>query len=83
MPRVFLSFRWTLHQGWIQRQESRAEATMTLALPKTGLLTSQARPFVGKLYLADIGVPPELYAAPSLGFEVNTLFAEGAILQVV
>jgi NAD(P)H-hydrate epimerase len=56
---------------------------MTLALPKTGLLTSQARPFVGKLYLADIGVPPELYAAPSLGFEVNTLFAEGAILQVV
>ncbi|HEX9840676.1 MAG TPA: NAD(P)H-hydrate epimerase [Anaerolineales bacterium] len=61
----------------------RAEATMTLALPKTGLLTSQARPFVGKLYLTDIGVPPELYAAPSLGFEVNTLFAEGAILQVV
>jgi NAD(P)H-hydrate epimerase len=61
----------------------RAEATMTLALPKTGLLTSQARPFVGKLYLADIGVPPELYAAPSLGFEVNTLFAEGVILQVV
>jgi len=61
----------------------RAEATMTLALPKTGLLTSQARPFVGKLYLADIGVPPELYAAPSLGFEVNTLFAEGAILQVI
>jgi NAD(P)H-hydrate epimerase len=61
----------------------RAEATMTLALPKTGLLTSHARPFVGKLYLADIGVPPELYAAPSLGFEVNTLFAEGAILQVI
>jgi NAD(P)H-hydrate epimerase len=61
----------------------RAEATMTLALPKTGLLAPQAKHFVGKLYLADIGVPPELYATPSLGFYVDTLFAEDAILQVV
>lgn len=60
----------------------RAEATMALALPKTGLLASQARPFVGELYLADIGVPPELYAAPSLGFEVNSLFAEDSILRI-
>jgi hypothetical protein len=28
-------------------------------------------------------VPPELYATPSLGFEVDTLFAEDAILQVI
>ena len=38
----------------------RAAATMTLALPKTGLLVPTARPYVGDLYLADIGVPPAL-----------------------
>ena len=60
----------------------RATATMTLALPKTGLLTSQARPFVGDLYLADIGVPPELYAEPSLGWQVGVIFAEDSIIRV-
>ncbi len=39
----------------------RAEATMTLALPKTGLLVPAARPYVGDLDLADIGVTPTLY----------------------
>jgi NAD(P)H-hydrate epimerase len=39
----------------------RAAATMTLALPKTGLLVPAAQPYVGDLYLADIGVPPTLY----------------------
>jgi len=35
-----------------------ASATLTLALPKTGLLAPAAKPFVGDLYLADISVPP-------------------------
>ena len=39
-----------------------AHATMTLALPKTGLSAAGAVPLVGELYLADIGVPPALYA---------------------
>ncbi len=60
----------------------RAEATMTLALPKTGLLAPQARPFVGELYLADIGIPPELFAAPSLNIEVDSLFAEDSIFRI-
>lgn len=60
----------------------RAEATMTLALPKTGLLVPDARPFVGDLYLADIGVPPELYAHPSLGLTVGVIFAEDSIIRV-
>lgn len=50
----------------------RATATLTLALPKTGLLAAKAKPFVGDLYLADIGVPPELYRR--LGLEVPQLF---------
>lgn len=37
----------------------RADATMTLALPKRGLRGSR---FVGELYLADISVPPSVIA---------------------
>ncbi|MCP3990974.1 MAG: NAD(P)H-hydrate epimerase, partial [Actinomycetia bacterium] len=40
----------------------RADATMTLALPKAGLRVPEAGRVVGELYLADISVPPELYA---------------------
>jgi hypothetical protein len=32
----------------------QATATLTLALPKTGLLTAEARAVVGDVYLADI-----------------------------
>ena len=59
-----------------------ASATLTLALPKTGLLTLTAKPFVGDLYLADIGVPPELYAAPSLGLQVISPFREETIVKL-
>jgi NAD(P)H-hydrate epimerase len=58
----------------------RAAATLTLALPKTGLLTPQARPFVGDLYLADIGVPPALYRR--LGLDVGPIFGGDAIIRV-
>jgi len=57
----------------------RANATLTLALPKTGLLTSDATPFVGDLFLADISVPPQLYR--SLGLEVGPIFREHAIIK--
>ena len=60
----------------------RATTTMTLALPKAGLLTPQAQPFVGDLYLADIGVPPELYATPSLGIDVGPIFVHDTILRL-
>jgi NAD(P)H-hydrate epimerase len=58
----------------------RAADTLTLALPKTGLLAPQARPFVGQLYLADIGVPPELYHR--LDIEVGPLFADDSIVRI-
>lgn len=56
-----------------------AAATLTLALPKTGL---RGNPQVGELYLADISVPPELYAQPSLGLKVGSIFAQGDILAI-
>ena len=59
----------------------QATATLTLALPKQGFSAPAAAPYVGKLYLADIGVPHQLYAK-ALGLEVGPLFAEGPILHL-
>lgn len=58
----------------------RASATLTLALPKAGLLVPSARAFVGDLYLADIGAPPELYRR--IGIEVGPLFADDTIIPI-
>jgi NAD(P)H-hydrate epimerase len=58
----------------------RATATLTLALPKVGLLADAARAVVGKLYVADISVPPCVYAA--MGIQVPNLFAEDEIVRV-
>lgn len=58
----------------------RATATLTLALPKTGLRAPQAEAFVGELYLADIGVPPKVYQ--DLGYEVGNPFASGSIIRL-
>jgi NAD(P)H-hydrate epimerase len=35
--------------------------TLTLALPKKGLVQRRAKPYVGDLFLADIGVPLQVY----------------------
>ena len=60
----------------------RATATMTLALPKSGLRAQGVEAYVGELYLADISVPPSLYAEPALALEVGPLFAESEILRL-
>jgi NAD(P)H-hydrate epimerase len=58
----------------------RADATLTLAWPKTGLFSAAARPLEGYLYLADISVPAAVYQA--VGVECGTLFAQGPIVRV-
>jgi NAD(P)H-hydrate epimerase len=58
----------------------RAAATLTLALPKTGLLAPAALPFTGELAVADIGIPPEVYAR--VGVKALPLFAERSIVHV-
>ncbi len=60
----------------------RATATMTLALPQEGLRAPGAEERVGELYLADISVPPSLYAQPPLGLEVGHIFAESDIIRL-
>jgi NAD(P)H-hydrate epimerase len=58
----------------------RADATLTLALPKTGLLAGSARAVTGDIVVADIGVPPEAYAR--LGMTVGPVFATGDFVPV-
>lgn len=57
-----------------------AAATMTLALPKEGLRPAAVKAQVGELYLADISVPPALYAG--LGLDIGLIFAGSDILQL-
>jgi len=58
-----------------------ARATLTLALPKSGLVAPQAANNVGDLYVADIGVPAQMYRT-SFGLEAADLFASSDIVRV-
>ncbi|MDF1512540.1 MAG: NAD(P)H-hydrate epimerase [Anaerolineae bacterium] len=53
----------------------RANRILTLALPKTGL-----RNIPGALYLADIGIPPEVYR--QVGIDVPVLFSKRYWIQL-
>lgn len=56
-----------------------AAATLTLALPKQGL---ESKPDIaGELYLADISVPPALYAK-CFGLSVGPIFAKNDIIRL-
>jgi hypothetical protein len=55
----------------------RAAATLTLALPKAGLIDAQE---VGELYLADISVPRTAYAV--LGVEVPEIFDRAPVVRL-
>jgi NAD(P)H-hydrate epimerase len=54
--------------GVVNGAALRSAATMTIALPKRGLLTASGRTHSGDLYLADIGLPAPLYARAGLRF---------------
>jgi NAD(P)H-hydrate epimerase len=58
----------------------RAASTLTIALPKAGLVKPAAREWVGDLYLADISVPPAVYRR--LGIKVGPIFATADIIPV-
>jgi len=60
----------------------RATATMTLALPKEGLDGPAMESHVGELYLADISVPPRLYARPPLNIHIDPLFACEEVIRL-
>ena len=64
--------------GFISGGIVNADATLTLALPKAGILKEEIRKFVGDLYLGDISVPPLLYC--QLGLEVEPIFEKDPIV---
>lgn len=57
----------------------RATATLTLALPKTGLASAAARAVTGPVWVGDIGVPPAVYER--LGIAVGPIFRRGSYLR--
>ena len=67
--------------GDVHNSTVRATATLTLALPKTGLVSDPADAYVGELYLADIGVPPRLYSEIDLP-DPGALFTESDLIRL-
>ena len=65
--------------GDVHESTVRATATLTLALPKTGLVSGPARTQVGELYLADIGVPRQLYSEIGLS-DPGALFTKSDLV---
>jgi NAD(P)H-hydrate epimerase len=66
--------------GQVAEISIRADATLTLALPKQGLLTPTGRTNVGTLYLADLGLPAALYERMSLA--VDAPFSASRIVRL-
>ncbi len=59
----------------------RAALTVTLALPKRGLIATPSRALVGELLLADIGIPP--HAFDRLTIETRGLFVNGELVRII
>ncbi|MCF8261555.1 MAG: NAD(P)H-hydrate epimerase [Melioribacteraceae bacterium] len=59
-----------------------ADATLTLALPKKAFLVDATKEFVGKLYLADISVPPQLYSKPPFNYNVDNIFGGSDVIRL-
>ena len=59
----------------------RAALTVTLALPKRGLLATRSRALVGELLLADIGIPPQAF--DRLAIETRGLFERGDLVRII
>lgn len=59
----------------------RADATLTLAWPKVGLLAVPAQPYIGRLYLADIGVPAEVFT--TLDIPYAAVFSPGPVVRAI
>jgi len=70
-----------LASGTLHSPHARAEATLTLAAPKTALRGPAAAQTVGELYLADISVPE--WAFSRIGRDYVTPFAEGPLVRIV
>ena len=65
--------------GTIRGLAIRADATLTLALPKRGLMSADVAASVGEVYLADMSVPPALYGRLPVPLAVPTFSASDIV----
>ena len=66
--------------GQLYTPHIQAAATLALGLPKVGIPEAAAQGAVGDLYLADVGMPPELYA--QVGVTAPPLFTTASLLRL-
>lgn len=59
-----------------------ADATLTLALPKTGFKSPSIRKNIGELFLADISVPPELFIKTGITEQIKHVFTQEEIVRI-
>jgi NAD(P)H-hydrate epimerase len=69
-----------LASGTLHTPHVVAEATLTLAAPKTALAAAAAAACVGRLFLADITVPALVYER--LGIAYETPFTRAPVVEV-
>ena len=58
-----------------------ADVTVTLGAPKVGLLERITHPYVGDLYVADLGIPPATWQAVGVD-PPRGLFADGPLVRL-
>lgn len=68
-----------LTEGIAYNPSVKSDATLTLALPKKGLFKPEIKKQVNQLYLADIGVPLQLYHKMGLDLKENPFEKSGII----
>ena len=71
-----------LSSGKLHDPILKADATLTLAMPKKGLFDSEAAEVIGELYLGDISVPQELYQEDTIGLTPENIFRFSDIVRI-
>lgn len=66
--------------GLPERPTIRATVTLTLALPKTGLVQPSAQEWVGQLYVADISIPAAVWRR--VGIDIEPIFARLEVIPM-
>jgi len=67
--------------GKLHTPHIQATATVAFALPKTVFYHEAVRLACGELYLADLGIPPQLFS--TFGWEVPPIFARDSLVKLV
>ena len=71
-----------LTSGTVHNPTVKADATLTLAMPKQGLFGEEAKKIIGNLFLGDISVPIELYEEKTLNLQATNIFRHSDIVKI-